>query len=550
MFDSMMLCGCDYASHDCSPIKSNGSHDSETGSTGITKSSCYSSAKSEIISSTTDSSSIRSKVPGNGSASKQVHTTIYYTAAGEQGTKLPRCSSREKERSSELSKEVSTRHTAVPSQIIVNNGDSKIVSRFEDGARHRNEKGSASSSLEDERKETISKALSDSFSRSRDGNISETMSTLSTLEVMRRRNMEIGLKRREEIANARKRQQRGKRLIVPTTSRSPKDYDDSSSVSSSLSRFSESSSLSRYSSSGYSIMTDSKIICPRSMRSKLSKVQKKEVPVEDYSSVSSTFEVASYSKSVRSTKTSLGDFADRNREIASKRKEAIAKARAASKATARILPSVSSYRQSRSSFTTEDSQEKSPQARFDRLYAHGKSKNRTDIARASLITGDKNEMRSSSRLSGVRTSDAINLEETKSKKTQQHLRRLQDVCDTDSSSVHSTVSKSRFDRLYEAGKRKNRDNLRRYIEDKEETRSKSVTRPNPKINLNERTKRNREAGMKRREEIARGRAASNPKPRELPKVYNPVDAFQSRKIYFPGDSDYRSFHELHTFAMA
>ena len=348
----------------------------------------------------------------------------------------------------------------IPSQLLLNQEHIK---------RHEDEEGMSEFS-EEVKEDQETNPFSDECSESRDGSVS---SHSTKLKELRKRNMAIGLKRREEIANARKLRQKGPLKYV-----SPKVPNLTQNENCSSSNLT------------------SRILSPMFMNGNVINFHYKEHRTERLNSPST--DNVSCSGSSRSSMTSLSSFAERNRLIAAKRKEAMAKAR--SKANEkRSLPSRSNkyYQKMR------ETREETSQERFHRLYEQGKSRNRAVLAQLSQSINQNESQSLSSRVSKLKRMDEKNTHSSSSK----------------SLSRRDGKGLSRLDSLYESGKQKNRHDLHRYTQDKQESSessTKSVTRTRAKVDLNERRKRNLEAGIKRREEMSKARAASTPKPRTLP----------------------------------
>ena len=219
----------------------------------------------------------------------------------------------------ELVKKTSSKKAGVPTQIIVDNSRSDQGLDDADIACVPIIRSSSS-------EEKSSKSSSEQYYRSLDESSSTNSTKSSKLEELRRRNIAIGLRRRQEISRARERHRPGALLYVPSTSSASRN-DDSLSISS----FST-----RYSTSSTPIITRERTHSLSNSRPKVTLIKSsKGGLINDESAETSS------STSSRSSIHRMNELAERNRQYASKRKEAIAKARAAAKPCL-DLPSLSS----------------------------------------------------------------------------------------------------------------------------------------------------------------------------------------------------------------
>ena len=432
--------------------------------------------------------------------------------------------------SNELLKKKSSKKVGVPTQIIVDSSRSDHGLDDVEDACVPIRGGMVRSSSHDEKS---SKSSSEQYYRSLDESSSTNSTRSSKLEELRRKNIAIGLRRRQEISDARERHHPGALLFVPPTIRTSKN-DDSMSISS----FST-----RYSTSSTPIVGRERTQSLSNSRPNVTLKKSSKGLTNDQSAETSSC------TSSRSRLQRMDELAERNRQYASKRKEAIAKARAAAKPSV-DLPSLSSRSKKSLSKT------KIIISRFDQLHEHGKRRNRADLIRSFheknpstkrllKITSSPREGREYDS-EGSRMDSNAELEERTNYDTDSSDRSFSDRSFSD----RSTMSISRLDRLYQVGKQKNRNDLHKSIQDKEMRRNKSVARPNTKRDLTELSKRNLEVGRKRREDMARARAASNPGPRPLPKL-RPRDLMKPKKVFYSGTYNPNSelYHRLQIYAM-
>ncbi len=370
--------------------------------------------------------------------------------------------------------------------------------------------------------------------RSMPSSTSEKSTESLSLEDLRKRNIAIGLKRREEIANARKHHHPGAPLLVPASLHSSR-YEDSSSVSS----FS-----SRYSSASSSIIrnTNNALSSGSADIFRAAKYYDFSQNVSTKQPISITQTASTYScSSSRSNRSRLGELAERNRLIAMKRKEAIEKARAAEKFK-RTLPSRSKKTSDTKILST------SQQSRFDRLYEQGTYKNRADLTkyRQNKHPIPRQLAKEMQRRKLLKQSEPRNTNINTNTPRSRDFSNIDQHTDIVSNNhIRSVTVNSRFDHLYEKGKQKNLADLHKFIEDKQEKRQITVIRDQVKTNLKTLNKRHLETGLKRREEMERARASSAPNARPLPKVNHPRNAHKTRRIIHPGDPLHRNdvFHQ-------